>query len=341
MPRAFGRHGPIHSWFRRRLAPAYERVLRRDIDSGPSHVAIIQDGNRRYARSRGADAPDGHRAGADTTEQVLSWCLDLAVDELTLYAFSTENFERPADEREPLFDLIESKLLELSEREQIHDNRVAIRAIGDLDRLPDRVRSAIETAEARTAGYDAFRLTVALAYGGRAELLRATCDIATAVDDERLAANDVDIETVESFLYRQPVRDVDLIIRTGGDERTSNFLPWHANGNEAAVYFCAPYWPAFEKIDFLRAIRTYESREASWQQTTVERAATLVGAVAKTELADARAASRRLIERLPTADRDIAAELTDATRGSTTAEPQHGGDPFGSSDDSVDTDSAD
>ncbi len=341
MPSPFDRHGRLHSWFRHRLGPAYERSLRRDIESGPTHVAIIQDGNRRYARSRGDAAPDGHRAGADTTEQVLSWCLDLDIQELTLYAFSTENFNRPAAEREPLFDLIESKLLELAERDQIHDNRVAIRAIGDLGRLPDRVRAAIETAESRTADYDDFRLTVALAYGGRAELLRATREIATAVDDDRLATEEIDVDTVESFLYCQPIRDVDLIIRTGGDERTSNFLPWHANGNEAAAYFCAPYWPAFEKIDFLRAIRTYESRAASWQQTTVERAATLVGAVAATELADARAASRRLIERLPTADQAIEAELADAASNPPTPESQHGTGPFRSPDESVDPDSAD
>ena len=293
-----------HATLRRQFAPAYERVLRRGIESGPTHVAIIQDGNRRYARSRGDDTPAGHRAGADTAERVLNWCVDLDVEELTLYAFSTENFARPPAEREPLFDLIASKLTELADSDEIHDREVAIRAIGDRDRLPERVRAAIDEAEARTAGYDRFRLNVALAYGGRNQLLRATREVTEAVAAGELDPADVDVETVESHLYRQSLRDVDLIIRTGGDERTSNFLPWHANGNEAAVYFCAPYWPAFSRIDFLRAIRTYEAREASWQQTTADRAVALLRAVAAVELEEARVVAGRLRDRLPQAVTD-------------------------------------
>ncbi|MGM0606439.1 MAG: undecaprenyl diphosphate synthase family protein, partial [Halobacteriota archaeon] len=115
---------------------------------------------------------------------------------------------------------------------------------------------------------------------------------------------------IERRLYRQPVRDVDLIIRTGGDERTSNFLPWHANGNEAAVYFCAPYWPEFSKIDFLRGIRTYQSRERSWQRTRTDRAIALVRAVAEVELDEARSVAGRLRKQLPQSSGDaLAAEL--------------------------------
>ncbi|WP_129113109.1 polyprenyl diphosphate synthase [Halegenticoccus tardaugens] len=278
---------------------AYERLLRREIGDGPTHVAIIQDGNRRYARRRGADAPDGHRAGARTTENVLDWCDELGIEELTLYAFSTENFNRPPEEREPLFDLIESKLREFAGAERVHENEVCIRAIGDIDRLPRRVRDAVDDAEERTRGYDRFRLNIALAYGGRNELLRAVRDVAGAVRDGDLAPDDIDVAAVERRLYRQPVRDVDLIIRTGGDERTSNFLPWHANGNEAAVYFCAPYWPEFSKVDFLRGIRTYESREASWQRTRTERAVALVRALAGVELNEARNVAARLRDQLP------------------------------------------
>ncbi len=110
---------------------------------------------------------------------------------------------------------------------------------------------------------------------------------------------DIDTAEIESRLYDSPVRDVDLIVRTGGDERTSNFLPWHANGNEAAVYFCTPYWPEFSKVDFLRAIRTYEAREESWRRARRERAAALVQAVAEIELTEARAVASRLRDRLP------------------------------------------
>ncbi|ELZ49285.1 UDP diphosphate synthase [Halorubrum coriense DSM 10284] len=281
---------------------AYRRHLRREIDDVPDHVAVIQDGNRRYARERGDDAPEGHRAGADTTERVLDWCADLGVSELTLYAFSTENFERPDEELEPLFDLLEHKLREFADADRVHEQGVRVRAIGDVPRLPPRVRDAVDYAERRTAGNDRFTLNVALAYGGRTELLDAARAIARDVDDGAMAPGDVDVEAVESRLYDKPIRDVDLIVRTGGDERTSNFLPWHANGNEAAVYFCAPYWPEFSEADFLRAIRTYESREESWQRARAERAAALVRALAEVEFAEARAAAARLRDRVPRLD---------------------------------------
>ncbi len=289
----------MKDWVQTQFARAYERLLRRELDGGPDHVAIIQDGNRRYAREQGDDATHGHRAGAETTERVLEWCQDLGVEALTLYAFSTENFQRPPDEREHLYDLFCEKLGEIVETEQIHQNRVAIRAIGEVDRLPDRVRDAVADAEARTAEYDNFRLNVALAYGGRNELLRAACDILEDVDDQKLVPEAISEELVDERLYSQEVRDVDLIIRTGGDERTSNFLPWHANGNEAAVYFCAPYWPEFSKVDFLRSIRTYQSRERSWQRTRGRRAVALVRAVAEVEVTDARTVAGRLRDQLP------------------------------------------
>ncbi|MDV7348979.1 polyprenyl diphosphate synthase [Halorubrum distributum] len=291
---------------------AYRRHLRREIDDVPDHVAVIQDGNRRYAREQGDDAPEGHRAGADTTERVLDWCADLGVSELTLYAFSTENFERPDEELGPLFDLLEHKLREFADADRVHEQGVRVRAIGDVPRLPPRVRDAVDYAERRTADNDRFTLNVALAYGGRTELLDAARAIARDVDAGEMAPADVDVETVESRLYDRPIRDVDLIVRTGGDERTSNFLPWHANGNEAAVYFCAPYWPEFSEADFLRAIRTYESREESWQRARAERAVALVRALAEVEFAEARAAASRLRERVPRLDRS---DLSDDALG--------------------------
>jgi tritrans,polycis-undecaprenyl-diphosphate synthase [geranylgeranyl-diphosphate specific] len=293
---------------RRRLLGVYERLLERELSGAPAHVAVIQDGNRRYARQSGGEATDGHRAGARTTERMLDWCADLGVEELTLYAFSTENFERPPDEREELFDLIETKLREFTDREEVHDREVRIRAIGELDRLPARVREAIDYAEARTAGYDRFTLNVALAYGGRAELLSAARDVARAVERGDLSAADVDVAAVEERLYRGPARGVDLIIRTGGDERTSNFLPWHANGNEAAVFFCSPYWPEFRRVDFLRAIRTYESRQASWRQSRAERALTLVRTLGDVELTEARSVLARFRDALPGEVEELSSE---------------------------------
>ncbi len=268
------------AWRARRLARRlYERVLEREIDGVPAHVAVIQDGNRRYADQRGAGTAAGHRAGAETTESMLDWCAELGIEELTLYAFSTENFDRPPAEREELFDLIEDKLYQFADDEKVHADEVRIRAIGQLEMLPPRVRQAIDYAESRTADYDSQYLNVALAYGGRAELLGAARDLAGAVEDGRLASDDIGVSAVEARLTERPARAVDLIIRTGGDERTSNFLPWHANGNEAAVFFCAPYWPEFSRVDFLRAIRTYQSRQASWRRTRTERALALASAV--------------------------------------------------------------
>jgi tritrans,polycis-undecaprenyl-diphosphate synthase [geranylgeranyl-diphosphate specific] len=295
----------------RRLADAaYERLLRAELSETPSHVAVIQDGNRRYADKQGGDAADGHRAGAQTTEQLLDWCDELGVREVTLYAFSTENFERPAEEREHLFDLIAEKLREFANADRIHDAGVRIRAIGDRDRLPERVRAAIDYAERRTDGYDQLFLNIALAYGGRAELLGAARDIAREVAAAERDPTEVDVEAVEAALPEGPTRDVDLIVRTGGDERTSNFLPWQANGNEAAVYFCTPYWPEFRKIDFLRGIRTYQHREQSWRRTRARRALALVSALGSdADVPRARTVLRRFRDALPSGERETAEEV--------------------------------
>jgi tritrans,polycis-undecaprenyl-diphosphate synthase [geranylgeranyl-diphosphate specific] len=295
---------------------AYGRHLKRGISDPPAHVAVIQDGNRRYARERGyEEATEGHRHGAETTEDVLRWCRELGVEELTLYAFSTENFKRPERERERLFDLLADKLTDFADSEEVHDERVNIRAIGDVDRLPEHAREAVQYAERRTRGYDRFTLNVALAYGGRNELLGAARDVARAVDDGDLDPSAVDVETIEDRLYDRPVRDVDLIVRTGGAERTSNFLPWLANGNEAAVYFCAPYWPAFSKTDFLRAVRTYEHREDSWRRTRARRALALLQALGEAELGEARRVVGRLRDHLPRSDREVAEVVDPSSDG--------------------------
>jgi tritrans,polycis-undecaprenyl-diphosphate synthase [geranylgeranyl-diphosphate specific] len=293
----------------RRLARRlYERVLEREISGAPAHVAVIQDGNRRYASRKGAETTEGHRAGARTTEAVLDWCSELDVEELTLYTFSTENFDRPPEQREELFDLIETKLYEFADEERVHEEGVRIRAIGQLDRLPQRVREAIDYAETRTAAYDDQYLNVALAYGGRAQLLEGARDLASAVEDGRLSSEEIDVAAVESRLAERPARAVDLIIRTGGDERTSNFLPWHANGNEAAVFFCAPYWPEFSRVDFLRAIRTYQSRQESWRRTRTKRALALAQAVG---------ADRPLVRRLTEKVGDLPELEADVERATT------------------------
>ncbi|SNZ06571.1 tritrans,polycis-undecaprenyl-diphosphate synthase [geranylgeranyl-diphosphate specific] [Natronoarchaeum philippinense] len=303
----------MREWFGRRVRSGYERLLRREIEGVPTHIAVIQDGNRRYARQNGDSATEGHEHGAETTEQVLEWCQDLGIEELTLYTFSTENFDRPEDQLEALFDLIEGKLREFADAERVHDNGVCIRALGDIDRLPERVRDAVDYAEGQTEEYDQFVLNIALAYGGRAELLSAAQSVLGGVEDGAISPDEIDIETVENRLYERPVRDVDLIIRTGGDERTSNFLPWYANGNEAAVFFCTPYWPEFRKVDFLRAIRTYEHRQESWRTARARRALALLRATGSAELDEAKSVLRRFRDALPSGERErLDAEEFDA-----------------------------
>lgn len=310
----------MNRWLRERVDAAYEQLLSREIDGVPTHVAVIQDGNRRYARRQGADATDGHRAGAETTERVLEWCQEVGVEELTLYAFSTENFDRPAEEREALYDLLCEKLREFADAERVHDNGVKIRALGAIDRLPDRVQEAVDYAEDRTADYDRFVLNIALAYGGRSELLCAARGVASDVEAGEVDPEEIDVEAIERRLYDEPVRDVDLIIRTGGDERTSNFLPWHANGNEAAVFFCTPYWPEFSKPDFLRGIRTYEHRQESWRRTRARRALALLGAMSDPELAEARSIVDRFRDSLPTAEQPDEEDLEGVDSSGTAAD---------------------
>lgn len=299
-------------WLSGRLWGLYERLLEREITETPSHVAVIQDGNRRYADARGQAHSAGHRAGAETTERLLEWCEELGIAEVTLYAFSTENFDRPADERAALFDLLTEKLHEFADADRIHDSEVRIRGIGQRDRLPDRVREAIAYAEEQTREYDRLQLNIALAYGGRAELLGAAREIGARVADGELDPGSIDSQTIDAALPDGPTRDVDLIVRTGGDERTSNFLPWQANGNEAAVYFCAPYWPEFRKIDFMRGLRTYATRERSWRRSRARRARALLSTLPG-EHPDARRVLARFRSALPGEERTSAVGDSDGS----------------------------
>jgi len=246
----------------------YERLLKKEItlDGSVEHVAVIQDGNRRYARQRGLPHHLGHSIGAKTTEKVLDWCLELGLRHITIYAFSTENFKRDEEEKRYLFEIIKAKFEELYSSKKIYNNRVRVRAIGRVDLLPADLREAISRTEEATKGFDHLFLNVALAYGGQGELVDAARSLARQVRAGRISAGEVSEDLIAESLYPYdglPVPKVDLIIRTGGEYRTSNFLPWQANGNECAAYFCAPYWPEFRKVDFMRAIRTAQAIKAS------------------------------------------------------------------------------
>ena len=267
----------------------YEHLLTQEVKSAPipRHVAIIMDGNRRYARKLGQMASFGHIKGADITEKVIEWSCELGIEHLTIYAFSTENFSRSKAEKDKLFELIGLKFDEIGDNERTHERKMRVHAIGDIDKLPDMLQESIKNVELVTSGYDRFNLNVAIAYGGRQEIVQAVREIAVMVENGEIELNNINEDTISDHLYPaggSALPDVDLIIRTGGDERVSNFLPWQANGNECASYFCAPFWPEFRKIDFLRSIRVYQARVEERKQHATVRAAHFLKALGKAEI---------------------------------------------------------
>ncbi len=243
------------------LLPIYERNLQRQCRHIPHHIAIIQDGNRRFAKMLGKDTAEGHRAGADRTEEMLDWACDLGVRYITLYSFSTENFQRGSEEVQELFSLFKEKFLNVLDDERVHKNHIKVQMLGDRTRLPADLLEVIDAAEAATKDYHTYHLNIALAYGGRNEILTAAKKILGGVRTGSLSPDTINTQLIEAHLYDGcTLPPVDLIIRTGNEYRTSNFLPWLANGHECAVYFCAPYWPLFRRVDLLRAVRVYSQR---------------------------------------------------------------------------------
>lgn len=247
---------------RDRIYSAYERLLSAEVSKHrvPNHVAVIMDGNRRYAEKIGMPRHMGHLYGVETTENVLYWCEELGIRHLTIYAFSTENLERSDEEKRFLFTLMKERIQKVCEDGEALEKGLRVKVIGNLDALPEDVREEARKMERMTENCKDYFLYVALAYGGRQEIVDTLRSIGQLVRDGRIKADDVDDRLISSHLYASDAAAVDMIIRTGGEMRTSNFLPWQASGNESAVYFCAPYWPEFRKIDFLRAIRTYQMR---------------------------------------------------------------------------------
>ena len=242
---------------------AYEKWLRHQVkdQAKPEHIAIILDGNRRWAINHSLNPNMGHYYGADRTEKMLRWCLDLGVKTITLYAFSTENFNRSEEEVAELMHLFEEKLQEILKNDDIHKHKVKVKFIGRLNLLPEEIQGTIERVEEATKDYDRHFLNLAIAYGGRAEIVDATRMIAWEVKEERLLPEDIDEKVFEQYLYTAylPKQDPDLIIRTSGEERLSGFLLYQSAYSE--LCFLDVYWPEFRLIDMLRAIRTYQKRK--------------------------------------------------------------------------------
>ncbi|MDY9924338.1 polyprenyl diphosphate synthase [Methanobacterium sp.] len=244
------------------LYSAYEWYISRDLrpEDMPKHVAITMDGNRRYARIQRNMSPlDGHKHGKNTLEDFLGWCVDLGIEIITVYAFSSKNFNRPQDEVQGLMKLFKENFEGIAKNKKIHKNEVRVKAVGQLDLLPDDVREAIDIAEASTASYSNMLLNIAIGYDGRLEIVDTIKKISGKVKEGKLDPEDIDEGIVNENLYTAGLDDPNLIIRTSGEERFSGFLLWQASYSE--LYFCDSYWPAFRKVDFLRALRSYQQRE--------------------------------------------------------------------------------
>ncbi len=248
------------------ISLATERTLLKEVHDAdvPHHIAIIMDGNRRWARRNDRPPTEGHEEGRDTLEDVVDWCLDIGVRVLTVYAFSTENFAREPEEVGHLMDLFEQNFYKMAEDERVHEHGIRIRAIGRVETMPDRVQEAIDHAERVTEGYDDYHYNIAVAYGGREELVNAFRSIAEEVQAGKITPAEITEEMVASHLYTHPLPDPDLVLRTSGEERISNFLLWQLAYSE--LYFADVNWPGLRKIDFLRAVRDYQRRQRRYGQ---------------------------------------------------------------------------
>jgi tritrans,polycis-undecaprenyl-diphosphate synthase [geranylgeranyl-diphosphate specific] len=204
------------------------------------------------------DITVGHALGEEKLEEFLEWCLDLDIKYITVFAFSTENFNRGDEEIDYLMDLFEASLYKIAGLERTHEKRLRVRVMGDREALSDDMRAAIDHAESRTAGYSDYNFTIAMAYGGRQEIITAVRDIARKVRDGEMEVGDISEETFSRHLYTSDMPDPDLILRTSGEVRLSNFLLWQIAYSE--LYFTDVYWPGFRYIDLLRAIRSYQMR---------------------------------------------------------------------------------
>ncbi len=240
----------------------YEWYISRNLrpENMPQHVAIIMDGNRRFSKIQGSIDPiEGHKRGVSTLEKFLDWCVDLGIEIVTVYAFSTENFNRPKKEVEGLMNLFKENFESIAKNKKIHKQEVRIKAVGKLELLPDNVRTAIEFAEESTCNYDKRLVNICIGYDGRLEIVDAIKKIANEIKEGEITPEDIDEKIVDENLYTAGLADPNLIIRTSGEERLSGFLLWQSSYSE--LYFCDSLWPQLRKVDFLRALRSYQQRE--------------------------------------------------------------------------------
>ena len=235
-----------------------------DINNIPQHIAVIMDGNGRWATERGKERSYGHQAGVETVRRITSECTRLGVKYLTLYTFSTENWNRPADEIAALMGLVLTSL----EDEIFMKNNVRFRVIGDIGRLPEAVQVKLQETMDHTAGNSAMTMVVALSYSSRWEITEAMRRIAEKVENGELKSGDITEDVVSANMNTAVMPDPDLLIRTGGELRISNYLLWQIAYSE--LYFCDTYWPDFDENDLRKAIASYQSRQRRFGKTEAQ-----------------------------------------------------------------------
>lgn len=235
-----------------------------DMSRIPEHVAIIMDGNGRWAVQRGKERSYGHQAGVEAVRRITSECTRLGVKYLTLYTFSTENWNRPADEIAALMGLVLTSL----EDEIFMKNNVRFRVIGDIGRLPDAVQQKLHDTMERTAGNSAMTMVVALSYSSRWEITDAMRQIAREVAEGTLSPDAIDEQVVSNHLATSFMPDPDLLIRTGGEVRVSNYLLWQIAYSE--LYFCDTFWPDFSEADLRKAIAIYQGKQRRFGLTEAQ-----------------------------------------------------------------------
>lgn len=233
-----------------------QRALRERGDL-PSHVACIMDGNGRWAQQRGESRVVGHHEGVTSVRDITEACAELGIDYLTLYTFSTENWERPDSEIDALMELLMHTVQE--ERPTLLENDVQLQIIGDVSQLPDRCEETLTETKDETANNDRMTLTLALSYSGRWEILSAVRSLAEKVESGDLAASEIDSGVFESELDTAGMPDPDLLIRTGGEYRLSNFLLWQSAYTE--LYITDDFWPEFRRGELYDALRSYQDRD--------------------------------------------------------------------------------
>ncbi|QCX32269.1 isoprenyl transferase [Caloramator sp. E03] len=228
-----------------------------DLDKIPKHIAIIMDGNGRWAKKRNLPRSFGHKAGVETIREIVKVCSNIGVKYLTLYAFSTENWKRPADEVNALMNLLVEYLK--GELEELHKNNVIINYIGDISMLPDICQRELINSNIKTKKNTGLMLNLALNYGGRNEIVRAIKNIAKEVYNKNIEIDKIDENLISNYLYTSNIPDPDLLIRTSGELRISNFLLWQIAYTE--LWFTDVYWPDFKPYHLYKAIKDYQSRD--------------------------------------------------------------------------------